>query len=145
MKNITLYRPVGANELILIIDSGMKYFPPRLFWQPIFYPVLNFEYAAEIAERWNMADKNSDGVGFVTEFEVPEDYFNKFEVQTVGLKRHQELWVPAEQLYEFNDKIVNGIRVTKAFVGKNYVMPEKIENVLDRTMTSEFYENNCVS
>jgi hypothetical protein len=51
IKNVTLYRPTGANELALIIDSGMKRFPPRLFWQRIFYPVLNFQYAAEIAER----------------------------------------------------------------------------------------------
>jgi hypothetical protein len=42
IRNVTLYRPTGANELALIIDSGMKRFPPRLFWQPIFYPVLNF-------------------------------------------------------------------------------------------------------
>ncbi|HEY9046479.1 MAG TPA: hypothetical protein VIN08_11315, partial [Ohtaekwangia sp.] len=94
-KNITLYRPVGRNELALIIDSGMKYFPPRLFWQPIFYPVLNFQYAAEIAERWNMGDAESDGAGFVTSFEIPEVYFQKFEIQTVGLAHHQELWVPA--------------------------------------------------
>ncbi|HMJ69733.1 MAG TPA: hypothetical protein VK508_12595 [Cyclobacteriaceae bacterium] len=129
-KNITLYRPTGAKELILIIDSGMKYFPPRLYWQPIFYPVLNFQYAAEIAERWNMSDPNSDGVGFVTEFEVPEEYFGKFEVQTVGLKHHQELWVLAEQLDEFNRQIVSGIRVSKAFVGSKFVMPEKINDIL---------------
>lgn len=97
VKNIKLYRPIGANELELIIDSGMKRFPPRLFWQPIFYPVLNFQYAAEIAERWNMRDKESDGVGFVTSFEIPEDYFLTFKVETVGLSYHQELWVPAEQ------------------------------------------------
>jgi hypothetical protein len=56
IKNVTLYRPTGADELALIIDGGMKRFPPRLFWQPIFYPVLNFQYAAEIAEQWNMGD-----------------------------------------------------------------------------------------
>jgi hypothetical protein len=131
MNNITLYRPTGANELALIVDSGMKRFPPRLFWQPIFYPVLNFQYAAEIAERWNRRDPASDGVGFVTEFEVPADYAKKFPVQTVGLDYHQELWVPAEELDEFNDNIVNGIRVSKSFVGSKFVMPEKIKNVLN--------------
>jgi hypothetical protein len=130
-KQITLYRPVGAEELILIIDSGMKRFPPRLFWQPIFYPVLNLQYAAEIAERWNMGDADSDGVGFVTEFEIPEDYFHTFTVQTVGLDHHQELWVPAEGLNEFNDKIVNDIRVSKSFVGRKFIIPEKISNVLN--------------
>lgn len=126
----TLYRPIGAEELILIIDSGMKRFPPRLYWQPIFYPVLNFQYAAEIAERWNMADPNSDGVGFVTEFDVPEEYFTKFEIQTVGMPHHQELWVPSEQMEEFNDQIQNGIRVTKAYVGKAFVISDKIRSVM---------------
>lgn len=130
IRNITLYRPVGANELALIVDSGMKRFPPRLFWQPIFYPVLNFQYAAEIAERWNMHDAESDGVGFVTEFEIPEDFLQMFEIQTVGLDYHQELWVAAAQLEEFNDKIVNGIRVSKAFIGSKFVMPDKINRVL---------------
>jgi hypothetical protein len=130
-RNITLYRPTGANELALIIDSGMKRFPLRLFWQPIFYPVLNFQYAAEIAERWNMGNPDSDGVGFVTEFEIPDEYFQKFPIQTVGLYHHQELWVPAEELDEFNDKIVNGIRVTKSFVGSKFIMPEKINNALN--------------
>lgn len=129
-NNITLYRPVGANELELIIDSGMRRYPPRLYWQPIFYPVLNFQYAAEIAERWNMRDEDSDGVGFVTAFEIPEEYFKLFQVQTVGLVHHQELWVPATQLDEFNDAIVSGIRVEKAFIGRKFTISNKIKNVL---------------
>ncbi len=131
MKNITLYRPTGANELALIIDSGMKRFPPRLFWQPIFYPVLNFKYAAEIAEQWNRGDPNSDGVGFVTAFDISDDYFKKFQIQTVGLPYHQELWVPAEQLDEFNSEIINGIRIEKSFVGKQFLMTDKIRSVLN--------------
>lgn len=130
MKNITLYRPTGANELDLIIDSGMKRFPPRLFWQPIFYPVLTLQYAIDIANGWNMRDPESDGVGFVTAFEIPEDYFNIFPVQTVGLDHHRELWVPAEQLEEFNDKIIDGIRVEKAFIGKKFIVTDKLAKVL---------------
>jgi hypothetical protein len=130
INKITLYRPTGANELELIIDSGMKRFPPRLYWQPIFYPVLNFQYAAEIAEGWNMRDADSDGVGFVTAFEIPEDYFRQFQVQTVGLDHHQELWVPAEQLDEFNDMIVNGIRVEKAFIGSKFTVTDKLKQVI---------------
>ena len=41
----TLYRPVGPKELELIAASGYREFPPRLPDQPIFYPVLNEEYA----------------------------------------------------------------------------------------------------
>ena len=50
-KTTTLYRPVGANELALIEASGFTRFPPRLPDQPIFYPVLNEEYAASLNRR----------------------------------------------------------------------------------------------
>jgi len=48
-KLITLYRPVGPKELKLIEESGWKRFPARLPEQPIFYPVMNEEYAIQIA------------------------------------------------------------------------------------------------
>ena len=44
-RGMKLYRPIGPRELRLIEQSGMKAFPPRLPDQPIFYPVLTFEYA----------------------------------------------------------------------------------------------------
>jgi hypothetical protein len=44
-----LYRPIGRKEYDLIKQSDFKEFPPRLNWQPIFYPVLNQEYAEKIA------------------------------------------------------------------------------------------------
>ena len=46
--NTTLYRPIGIKELQLLIDLDFKAFPPRLEWQPIFYPVMNQEYAEQI-------------------------------------------------------------------------------------------------
>ena len=59
-----LFRPVGKTELNLIKQSNYKEFPPRLPEQPIFYTVLNEEYACEIAEKWNT--KTGDGKGYVT-------------------------------------------------------------------------------
>lgn len=35
-----LYRPVGQEELELIITADYRAYPPRLPEQPIFYPVL---------------------------------------------------------------------------------------------------------
>ncbi len=110
----TLYRPVGPNELALIRASGMKAFPPRLPEQPIFYPVLNEEYAAQIARDWNVKDS---GAGYVTRFAVRSDYLSKFKVETVGSRVHQELWVPAEELTEFNANIVGEIEVVREFTG----------------------------
>lgn len=119
--NLTrLYRPVGFKELSLIEESGMKAFPPRLDWQPIFYPVLNEEYACEIAEKWNTDDASSGYAGFVTAFEILTSYFEQYEVKNVGSKYHNELWVPAERLEEFNGQIQGMIRITKAFYGNEF-------------------------
>ena len=109
---VTLYRPVGANELALIVESGYTAFPPRLPEQPIFYPVLNEEYAAKIQRDWNAPQR---GVGFVTRFNVRADYLSKYEIQTVGSRIHQEYWIPAEELDEFNSNIVGLIEVIQEF------------------------------
>lgn len=118
--NIKLWRPVGVQELEIIEATGWKKFPPRLYWQPIFYPVLNFEYAAQIANDWNTNDPNSGYAGFVTQFEIPESYYNKFEIQNVGGHMHNELWVPAEELEEFNNNIIDQISIVAAFYGPNF-------------------------
>jgi len=116
----TLYRPIGLKELQLIIDLGFKGFPPRLEWQPIFYPVLNQDYAEQIAEKWNTKDEFSGYCGIVTKFDLPTDYLQKYEVHNVGGFMHNELWVPAEDLGEFNSHITNNIQLIKAFVGDDF-------------------------
>jgi hypothetical protein len=112
VKTTTLYRPVGPEELKLIENSNWTAFPPRLPEQPIFYPVTNEPYAIQIARDWNVP---ASGSGFVTRFEVDSDYLEKFAVQTVGGREHTELWVPAEELDEFNRHIVGRIEVTRRF------------------------------
>ena len=92
-----LYRPVGTKELELIRESNYRIFPPRLADQPIFYPVLNEQYATEIASGWNVK-YNEDHRGYVTKFEVDDQYCGQFEVHQVGGAHHKELWVPAEEL-----------------------------------------------
>ena len=82
----TLYRPVGPKEIALIEASGYQTFPPRLPVQPIFYPVLNEEYAAKIASTWNVRDS---GAGFVTRFHVRTAFLARYDVQTVGARLHR--------------------------------------------------------
>ena len=114
-----LFRPVGIKELELIKQSGMRKFPPRLPEQPIFYPVLNVEYARQIAQEWNT--KSAPGfAGFVIAFDVCDEYISRFEVKTVGSKIHQELWIPAAELDEFNDCIIGDIKVVEAYYGEKY-------------------------
>ena len=108
-----LYRPVGEQELALIRESGYTAFPPRLPEQPIFYPVLNEQYAAEIAGKWNTKDPASGFKGYVTRFEVDDGFLSRYEVQTVGRSCHQEYWTPAGELTEFNRHIVGKIEVIR--------------------------------
>ncbi len=115
-----LFRPVGFKELNLIRESGMIKFPPRLAEQPIFYPVLNIEYARQIAMEWN-TKSSPEYAGFVTEFDVDDVYITRFEVKTVGSSLHKELWIPAEELDEFNSHLLGEIRVVEAYYGENYV------------------------
>lgn len=111
-----LFRPVGEEELQLIRGSGNTAFPPRLPEQPIFYPVLNEEYATQIARDWN-AKHNASKVGYVTRFQVQTAYLRNYEIQTVGGSQHQEYWIPAEDLAEFNRHIVGEIEVLAEYRG----------------------------
>ena len=112
MDTTTLYRPVGPEELQLIEHSGWKEFPPRLVHQPIFYPVLNEEYATMIARDWNAKES---GAGYVTRFRVRSDFVARYEVKTVGGSICKELWVPSDDLSEFNQNIVGTIEVIAEF------------------------------
>lgn len=110
----TLYRPTGPVELALVEASGFTRWPPRLPEQPIFYPVTNEAYAREITEQWNVPQS---GVGYVTRFEVQRVFMDRYEVQTVGARRHTEWWIPAEDLEALNDHIVGRIEVIGTYRG----------------------------
>ncbi|MFG2113750.1 hypothetical protein ACGFRB_14145 [Streptomyces sp. NPDC048718] len=108
----TLWRPTGPEELKLVRASGWRAWPPRLPEQPIFYPVLNEDYAIRIARDWNVPHS---GVGYVTRFEVESDFLSRYPVRQAGGETILELWVPAEELDEFNAHIVGTIEVVREF------------------------------
>jgi len=112
METVTLYRPVGPDEMALLEENGYRRWPPRLPEQPIFYPVTNERYASEIASRWNV---KSYGIGFVTRFEVETVFIRRYEVQRVGDRHHTEWWIPAEDLDDLNAHIVGLIEVVREF------------------------------
>ena len=99
-ETVTLYRPVGPKGLELIERSGFSAFPPRLPEQPIFYPVLNQEYAEQIARDWNAKDPRTGRRGFVTRFRVRATFLERYSPRQVGTAIHQEYWIPAEDLAE---------------------------------------------
>jgi hypothetical protein len=115
-----LYRPVGIQELELIAENGFSGFPPRLPFQPIFYPVLTREYAEQIAGDWNTSDPASGYAGFVLKFHFEEEYARSFPIQTVGAAHHQELWVPAAELETFNRHIQGLIAIEAAYYGPDF-------------------------
>lgn len=115
-----LFRPVGLTELELIAASHWRAFPPRLSHQPIFYPVLTQVYAEAIARNWNTKDANSGFAGFVTRFMVTDEWAGRYPVQIVGSREDQELWVPAEELAEWNRHIVGTIEAIASFYGDDF-------------------------
>ena len=112
MQTTELWRPTGPEELELVRRSGWKAWPPRLPEQPIFYPVLNEEYAVKIAREWNVPHS---GVGYVTRFRVESEFLKRYPVQQAGGRTILELWVPAEELEEFNAHLVGPIEVVHEF------------------------------
>lgn len=102
---MVLYRPVGRRELERIAESGYTAFPPRLPHQPIFYPVATEVYAVQIARDWNTKDEASGYLGYVTRFRVPTAYLARYPLQVAGAPAHQEYWIPAAELPEFNAQI----------------------------------------
>ncbi|WP_207215851.1 hypothetical protein [Pseudolysobacter antarcticus] len=115
----------------------MKEFPPRLTGQPIFYPVLNLQYASEIAERWNATGPSFSG--YVTKFVVDDLCAARYEPHQVGAKYHMELWVPAGELSAFNTHISAPIEVASAFFGENFkgYVPERF-GLKGKNVTEQF-------
>lgn len=58
--------------------------------------------------------------GIVTSFEVLSTYLEQFEVQNVGYIHHNELWVPAEELANFNTNIQGRIQIEAIYYGDQF-------------------------
>lgn len=112
-KTKTLYRPVNQIELDLIAKSNYTKFPPRKEEQPFFYPVLTEDYASRIAKKWNVP---AYGAGYVTKFEVREDFLETYEIHNVGGAGIDEYWIPSEDLELFNMCILGKIVVIKKYL-----------------------------
>jgi hypothetical protein len=78
---LLLFRPVNQAELDHIAAADWLTFPPHLPEQPIFYPVLNQDYAAQLARDWNTPH---DGVGYLVRFALDADYAAQLPVQVDG-------------------------------------------------------------
>ncbi|MFE2270279.1 hypothetical protein ACFXB4_13670 [Streptomyces lavendulae] len=87
--------------------------PPSRVTEPVTRTCTRPEdYAIKIARDWNV--KHS-GVGFVTRFEVESEFLSRYPIQQAGGRTILELWVPAEELDDFNAHIVGEIQVVHEF------------------------------
>jgi hypothetical protein len=109
---VTLWRPTGPEELALVEASGWREWPPRLPGQPIFYPVLNEDYATKIARDWNVRESGS---GYVTRFRVRRSFLDRYQVHQAGGRTILEYWIPAEDLADLNANIVGFIELVAEY------------------------------
>jgi hypothetical protein len=123
---VEMFRPIGPRELDRIRELGFRAFPPRLHFQPIFYPVFDEGYARQIARDWNATKPETGYRGFVTRFRVRAEFIGRFDIQTVGGREHQELWIPADELDDFNSHIVGEIEVIAAYQGAPGALPTEV-------------------
>lgn len=56
-------------------------------------------------------------------FKINQEYVQNFEIHVVGGQIHQELWVPAEELEEFNRHIIGKIEIIAAYYGDEFDLP----------------------
>lgn len=112
IEAVVLWRPAGPEELALVEASGWREWPPRLASQPIFYPVLNEDYATRIARDWNVP---ASGSGYVTRFEVRRSFLDNYEVHQVGGETIVEYWIPADDLPALNASIIGRIEVVSEY------------------------------
>jgi hypothetical protein len=112
IETVTLWRPTGPEELTLVEAAGWRAWPPRLPEQPIFYPVLNEDYATKIARDWNA---KQSGVGYVTRFQIVKKFLDRYDVHQVGGRTILEYWIPAAELPVFNTNLVGLIEVVAKF------------------------------
>ena len=116
MTTVTLYQPVGMEELQAIKASDWKQFPPHDPEQPIFRPVLDEAYAAQLARDWNAA-YTTYRRGYIVRFDVPKAFLDAYQNKVSGTRGHEEYWIPPEDLSLLNAAIQGQIAVAGTFAG----------------------------
>lgn len=118
-----MYRPVGLREMMMVLDSGNRRFPDREQGQSVFYPTYSAVHATQMARDWHTKDPYAGFAGFVTAFDMEEEYLQALPLTDRNGKKRQELKIPSSDLAEFNTHIQGPIRITKCFFGAGYTGP----------------------
>lgn len=62
----------------------------------------------------------SERAGFVARFEIDDGFASRYPVHEVGGRACRELWVPADELAEFNRHLVGRIEVIESIYGEGF-------------------------
>jgi len=106
---ITLYCPIGVDELIAIVVSQWRGFPPRGAERPIFHPVTTEGYGRYLGANW--AGRHGEGDCYLVRFAVGAEAVRALERRSLGGPEREELWVAGESFAAFNAAIVGGIHL----------------------------------
>lgn len=107
MELLTLYRPVGPEELDFIARSGWTRFPPRLRRKTVFYHEI---------EKASLADEPvTDDIcrnTFIIRIHMLSEYLKQY-CMTEPKDDCEELCIPLDKSDEFNNHIIGLIELTK--------------------------------
>ncbi|HWS36466.1 MAG TPA: ADP-ribosylation/crystallin J1 [Actinoplanes sp.] len=108
VETTALWRPAGPRELDLIRASGWRRWPPVPLERLYFYPILSESFAVTGAQHWTSSDS---GVRYVLRIHVETDFVGRYSTRSFGGSAAPMLWVPAEDMDEFNAHVVGLIEV----------------------------------
>lgn len=104
----TLWHPAGPDEIDHIRASGWRQWPPVPHERLYFYPILNESFAISGARHWNSL---GTGVKYVLRLYTETDFIRRYSTRSFGGSAAPMLWVPVEDMHEFNAHIVGLIEV----------------------------------
>jgi hypothetical protein len=120
---VTLYRPVGRDEMKQIAAAEFTVFPPLPDRSSLFYPEITEEHARRLAHDWNAAGAVE---GYVTKCAVNGGYFHDRFLSFVTNGPRREYAIPAAELGQFNANIVGRIEVIAQHSGASAEGPEQV-------------------
>ncbi|MFG2007725.1 ADP-ribosylation/crystallin J1 [Micromonospora sp. NPDC048868] len=106
-----LWRPMGQQERDLVRETGWRRWPALSPDEAHFFPILSEDFAIGAARDWNLFGS----VRYVARFHVETGFLGRYSTRSFGGSAAPMLWVPAEELNEFNAHIVGPIEVVHEF------------------------------
>ncbi|MFG1757852.1 PWWP domain-containing protein [Micromonospora echinofusca] len=106
-----LWRPMGQQERNLVRETGWRRWPALPPDRTHFFPILSEDFAIRAARDWDLFGS----VRCVARFHVETGFLGRYSTRSFGGSAAPMLWVPAEELDEFNAHLVGPIEVTHEF------------------------------